>query len=67
MITDPRFIELCDLSHKLDTFSFYPALDNYGQSQEALRSLYNNVREYNVEHKVDNLFILIGIIRSIKI
>ena len=36
MITDSRFIELCDLSHGLDSLSVNPALDNYERSKKAL-------------------------------
>ena len=60
MITDSRFIELCDLSHGLDSLSFNPALDNYERSKKALFVFYDAVDQYIMESNIDNLFIYIN-------
>lgn len=59
MLADPGFIELCDLSHGLDSLSFYPALDNYEQSKETLHSFYALAGQYCTEHEIEDLFIYI--------
>lgn len=60
MITDSRFIELCDLSHGLDSLSFNPALDNYEQSKQALFVFYDVVNQYITKMGIDDLFIYIN-------
>lgn len=59
MVMDTGFITLCDLSHGLDTLSFYPALDNYEQSKEALGAFYTLVSKYTMVHEIEDLFVYI--------